>query len=163
MNILVLNADYQPLNVTTLQRGFNLVYKGKAEVIEYDKKKPINTEVKSFKRPLIIRLMRYVSIPFKRVPLTRQNIFRRDGHVCGYCESKKDLTIDHVFPKSRGGKNTWDNLVTCCKKCNAKKDNRTPKEAGMKLNVKLYRPTYTEFVVKINGLEHFSLKNLFDS
>ena len=65
---------------------------------------------------------------------------------CVYCNSKNELTIDHVIPKSRGGKNTWENLVTCCKKCNAKKDNKTPKEAGMKLKVKLYRPTYQQFI-----------------
>lgn len=161
MNILVLNADYQPLNVTTLQRGFNLVYTGKAEIIKYGDE-PIITDKKNFKRPLVIRLMRYISIPFKKVPLSRYNIFRRDGHACGYCKSKSNLTIDHVMPKSRGGGNSWENLVTCCKKCNARKDNKTPKEAGMKLLVELRRPTYIEFVTKINGLEDFSIKSLFE-
>ena len=160
MNILVLNADYQPLNVTTLQRGFNLVYAGKAEIIKYGEK-PIETEHREYKRPLVIRLMRYVSIPFKKVPLSRYNIFRRDGHACGYCKSKSNLTLDHVLPKSRGGGNSWENLVTCCKKCNARKDNKTPKEAGMKLLVELRRPTYAEFIAKIHGLENFSLNSLF--
>jgi 5-methylcytosine-specific restriction endonuclease McrA len=161
MNILVLNADYQPLNVTTLQRGFNLVFTGKAEIIKYDEK-PIITDKKNYKRPLVIRLMRYVSIPFKKVPLSRYNIFRRDGHACGYCGTNNNLTIDHVLPKSRGGGNSWENLVTCCKKCNAKKDNRTPKEAGMVLLVELRTPSYMEFITKINGLENFSLKSLFE-
>lgn len=161
MNILVLNADYQPLNVTTLRRGFNLVYTGKAEVIKYGDES-IVTERKDYKRPLVIRLIRYVSIPFKTVPLSRFNVFRRDGYACGYCKSTNNLTIDHVLPKSRGGKNTWENLVTCCKKCNTKKDNRTPKEADMKLLVELKRPSYVEFIVKINGLENFSLKSLFE-
>lgn len=146
MNILVLNADYRPLNVTTFKRGFNLVWKGKAEVVEYEKDMPIISTVGTYKRPLIIRLIRYVYIPFKKVPLTRQNIFRRDGHKCGYCESKRDLTLDHIMPKSRGGGNTWENLVTCCKRCNNKKDDRTPEEAGMKLLVDVGRPTFLQFI-----------------
>lgn len=146
MNILVLNADSQPLNVTTLQRGFNLVWKGKAEVVKYDADSPIKSSVGTYKRPLVIRLMRFVYIPFKKIPLSRQNIFRRDGHKCGYCGSNKDLTIDHIFPKSKGGKNSWKNLVTCCKKCNYKKDDMTTKEAGMKLLVKTYMPTFTQFI-----------------
>lgn len=150
MTILVLNADSQPLNVTTFQRGFNLVWKGKAEVVEYDRDAPIESSVGTFKRPLVIRLIRFVYIPFKKVPLSRQNIFRRDGHKCGYCKSDKDLTIDHIFPKSRGGDNSWKNLVTCCKKCNNKKDDMTPKEAGMKLLVSAYRPTFSQFIDGMN-------------
>jgi len=151
MNILVLNADYRPLNVTTFQRGFNLVWKGKAEVVEYDKDRPVVSTIGTYKRPLIIRLVRYVYIPFKKVPLSRQNIFRRDGHKCGYCSSKKDLTLDHILPKSRGGKNTWTNLVTCCKKCNNKKDDQTPKEAGMKLLVEVVRPSMLQFIDSMNN------------
>lgn len=151
MNILVLNADYRPLNVTTFQRGFNLVWKGKAEVVEYDKESPIVSTVGTYKRPLIIRLIRYVYIPFKKVPLTRHNIFRRDGHMCGYCTSTRDLTLDHILPKSRGGGNTWNNLVTCCKKCNNTKDNRTPEEAGMKLLVEVGRPSMLQFINSMNN------------
>lgn len=151
MSILVLNADFQPINVTTFKRGYNLVYKGKAEIIQYDSDaKPIvYSQGKSMKRPLIIRLLRYISIPFKRVPLTKYNIYRRDGHQCAYCGSKENLTIDHVIPKSRGGKSSWDNLATCCFKCNNKKSDKTPKEANMTLRVKLYQPTYQQF---INGM-----------
>ena len=151
MSILVLNADMQPLNITTFQRGFNLVYKGKAEVVECDSDQPIESTVGEFKRPLVIRLLRFVYIPFKKIPLSRQNIYRRDGHKCGYCDSKSHLTLDHVVPKSKGGGNTWENLVTCCRKCNTYKDNQTPKQAGMKLNVELYRPTFQQFAMGING------------
>lgn len=152
-SILVLNADFQPINVTTFKRAFNLVYKGKAEIIEYDSEaKPImSSQGKVWKRPAIIRLIRYIYVPFKKVPVGRFNVYRRDGHKCGYCRSAEDLTLDHVIPRSRGGQNTWENLVTCCKKCNAKKDNRTPEEAGMKLLVKLYAPTYMQF---INAMKH---------
>lgn len=146
MNVLVLNADYRPLNVTSFKRGFNLVWKGKATIVEYDSESPVISSVKTYKRPLVIRLIRYVYVPYKKVPLTRQNVFRRDGHKCGYCESKIDLTIDHIIPKSRGGENTWKNLVTCCRKCNNKKDNRTPNEASMVLLVKPHRPTFKQFI-----------------
>jgi 5-methylcytosine-specific restriction endonuclease McrA len=151
MTILVLNADFQPLNVTNLKRGFNLVWKGKAEVVKYDADSPIESSERKYKRPIIIRLIRYVYIPFKKVPLSRHNIYRRDGHKCGYCESKSNLTLDHIIPKSKGGKNSWTNLVTCCKKCNTKKDDRTPKQAGMKLLVKVYRPSFVEFVHGMKG------------
>ena len=155
MDILVLNADFQPLNVTTLHRGFNLVYTGKAEVIEFEAERPIVSTVGKFKRPLIIRLVRYVYLPFKKVPLSRFNIYRRDGHQCVYCPSKNKatFTLDHVYPKSRGGKNSWDNLVTSCKKCNAKKDNRTPKEAGMTMRVKPYTPTFQEFAIGLGTIK----------
>jgi 5-methylcytosine-specific restriction endonuclease McrA len=151
MTILVLNADSQPLNVTTFQRGFNLVWKGKAEVVKYDIESPIESTVGTYKRPLVIRLIRYVYLPFKKVPLTRQNVFRRDGHKCGYCESTKDLTLDHIHPKSKGGSNSWKNLVTCCKKCNNRKDDKTVVEAGMKLLISAYQPTFLQFVDGMNG------------
>lgn len=151
MNILVLNADYQPLNVTSFERGFNLVFKGKAEVVEHDANSPITSSIGEYKRPLIIRLIRFIYIPYKKVPLSRYNIYRRDGHKCGYCESTSNLTLDHIVPKSRGGKNTWRNLITCCQSCNSKKDNRTAREAGMKLLVKPYRPSFVQFIDKMNA------------
>ena len=150
-SILVLNNDYTPLNITNLKRAFNLLYKGKAEVITFNEKKPIFTELKNYVRPTIIRLLRYISIPFRKVTLNRANIFRRDKHQCLYCGNKKDLTLDHVIPRSKGGKNTWQNLVTCCKKCNIKKDNLTPQQAGLKLLYKPYRPTYLQFIKRVNG------------
>jgi 5-methylcytosine-specific restriction endonuclease McrA len=150
MSILVLNFDYRPLNITTFKRGFNLVWNGRAEIIEYDKCNPVISTIGNYKRPVIIRLVRYISVPFKKVPLTRHNIYRRDGYTCGYCGSNKDLTLDHILPKSRGGKNTWKNLVTCCKSCNNNKDNMTPEEADMKLLVNIYAPTMIQFIERIN-------------
>lgn len=162
MRVLVLNADFQPLNVTSFQRGFNLVYKGKAEVVEADvSRDPIKSQGRIYKRPLVIRLIRYIYVPFKKVPLTRYNIYRRDDHKCGYCKSDRELTLDHVVPRSRGGKNTWTNLVTCCKKCNTKKDNKTPKEVGMTLKVKLYQPTYQQFIKSMNFGRDEKWKNYF--
>jgi len=151
MKILVLNADMQPLNITTFQRGFNLVFTDKAEVVKYDEDRPILTSIGKYLRPLIIKLKKFVYLPYKKVTLARTNIYRRDGHTCMYCPSKRDLTLDHVMPKSRGGANSWENLVTCCKKCNSRKDNMTPKEAGMKLRFKPYRPTFQEFALALKG------------
>lgn len=130
--VLVLNADYQPINVTSLQRGFNLVYKGKAEIVK-SSDIPIVSSVGKFVRPLIIRLLNYVSIKSRRVRVNRNRIMRRDGHSCVYCGSKKNLTIDHIIPKSKGGDNTWRNLVTCCLPCNLKKGDKSLEEVGMRL------------------------------
>jgi hypothetical protein len=149
--VLVLNQDFKPLNVTTVRRGFNLVFKGKAEIIYSDEKKPIVSSVTKYRRPTIIRLFRYIYLPFKKVPLSRHSIYRRDSYNCVYCGSNRDLTLDHVLPKSRGGKNTWKNLVTSCFDCNVTKGNRTPPEAGMSMSIKPYTPTYMEFIEKMCG------------
>lgn len=145
---LILNADDTPLNVAPMFRAFNLVLKGKAAVVKHDPARPIKLDNYTCDRPTVIRLLRYVYIPYKKnLPITRENIYKRDGHACVYCDSTKKLTIDHVFPKSRGGKNTWMNLVTCCSKCNNKKDNKTPEEAGLKLLRKPYEPKSMEVVL----------------
>jgi len=150
MNVLVLNMDYSPINVTTLQRGFNLVFLGKAEILEHGEL-PITTDSKTFHRPTVIRLLRYVSVPFKKVQLTRQNIFRRDDYTCLYCGDKNNnLTIDHVYPKSRGGKNSWKNFATACFDCNVRKGNRTPEEAGLVLLHEPFVPSYLYFVKKMD-------------
>ena len=103
MKVLVLNMDYSPINITTIQRGFKLVFKGKAEIVTHEEKNPIKTERKSYRRPTVIRLLRYITLPFRKINLNRQNIYRRDGHKCIYCGSKNNLTLDHVTPKCKGG------------------------------------------------------------
>ena len=95
MKVLVLNMDYSPINITTLQRGFKLVFKGKAEIVTHQNKKPIKTERKNFKRPTVIRLLRYIVLPFRKVSLNRQNIYRRDNHKCIYCGSKQNQCVLH--------------------------------------------------------------------
>jgi len=157
-NILLLNQDYTPLNVTSLRRGFNLVFKGKAEVISHDDDNPIETEENKYERPTVIRLLRYISLPYKKVSLTRFNIYRRDGHKCVYCQSTKSLTLDHVIPKCKGGQNTWKNLATCCQQCNTEKGNKDldifMKEKGYKMTHQPYRPTYLQFVQRLKGLNN---------
>ena len=149
---LVLNADDTPLNIVSDVKAFKLIYKGKAMIVAHDDARPFLSERETFKRPTIIRLVSYIYVPYrKHMPLTRQNVYRRDGGKCVYCSGTKNLTLDHVIPKSRGGQNTWTNLVTCCMKCNNKKDNKTPKEAGMHMNVKPYAPTYVHFLSITSG------------
>jgi len=145
--VLVLNSDYLPINITTFRKGFKLVYKGKATVIDQD-----GYDMKSTK-PLIIRLVKYATIPYRKVVLSRENIFKRDEFICAYCASKHDLTIDHIFPKSKGGKNNWENLITCCFTCNSKKGDRTLEQSGMELLYKPFRPNPLYFMYKSNKHE----------
>ena len=147
--VLVLNADYTPLNVTSVRRGFVLVIKGKAEVLRQDAEKIVTT-IGEFVRPLIIRLLNYVRFKNKPVKLNRKRVFKRDNNECVYCGGKKNLTIDHIMPRSRGGKNTWANLVTCCSSCNHKKGNRTPEEANMKMLYRVYEPTVFSSVISVD-------------
>jgi CRISPR/Cas system Type II protein with McrA/HNH and RuvC-like nuclease domain len=149
--VLVLNFDFTPLNVTSLQRGFILVNNGKAEIIEADSN-PIVTTYKEYVRPLIIRLLRYINYRGNGMRVNRQKVFKRDEYQCVYCGSQKELTIDHVQPRSRGGRNTWTNLVTCCSKCNHKKGNKTPEEANMKLRRKPYEPTFVNEHESLTGV-----------
>jgi len=136
--VLVLNSDFSPLNVTSLRRGFILVEKGKAEVLK--KGKDIVTSIGNFVRPIVIRLLDYVRFRPKNIGVTRRRVFKRDNYKCVYCGSGKNLTIDHVVPKSKGGDNSWTNLVTSCSRCNCNKGDKTPEEAVMKMSHKPYTP-----------------------
>jgi 5-methylcytosine-specific restriction endonuclease McrA len=138
--VLVLNYDYTPLNVTSVHRGFVLVDKGKAEIIKSDEN-PIVAGYKTYIRPLVIRLLKYINHFTRTLRPNRNRIYKRDGNECVYCGSSKNLTLDHVIPKSRGGSNDWTNLVTSCFKCNLKKADRTPDEARMVMRQKPYVPT----------------------
>ena len=144
--VLVLNSDYTPINVTTTIRGYNLVIKGKAEILKTGEK-PIVTGNIPVLRPLIIRLLNYVKFRVRNLKINRHRIFKRDNYECAYCGSSKHLTIDHIIPKSRGGGNTWTNLVTCCRNCNRTKDDKTPDEAGMKLKLKPFEPSIFSNVI----------------
>jgi CRISPR/Cas system Type II protein with McrA/HNH and RuvC-like nuclease domain len=138
--VLVLNYDYTPLNITTLRRGFVLVDKGKAEIIKSDDN-PIVGGYKTYIRPVIIRLLHYIKHKVRHIRPNRVRIYKRDNNECVYCGSSKQLTLDHVIPKSRGGGNDWNNLVTCCFSCNLKKGNKTPDEAKMVMRTKPYVPS----------------------
>ena len=139
-HVLVLNYDYTPLNVTSVKRGFVLVDKGKAEIVKSDDS-PIVAGFKTYVRPVIIRLLKYIKHFTRVLRANRNRIYKRDNYQCVYCGSSRILTLDHVIPKSRGGKNEWTNLVTSCQKCNLKKADRTPDEARMTMKHKPFAPT----------------------
>jgi len=149
--VLVLNQDYSPISVCSAERAFLLLYLEKAEMVHQAEDAELRTVNSSFPMPSVIRLQRYIVIPFKRVILTRQNLFKRDGNQCLYCGSKKDLTLDHVMPKSRGGQTSWTNLATACKKCNSIKGDKTPEEAEMTLAQEPFKPSYVLFVRNYSG------------
>ncbi|HEY4653305.1 MAG TPA: HNH endonuclease [Cyclobacteriaceae bacterium] len=144
--VLVLNQDSSPLMVCSVERAFVLVYLKKSELVKPANGYRLRSVTQSFPMPSVIRLNRYVNAPYKGVNLTRQNIFKRDNFECQYCGTRRDLTIDHVFPRGRGGLDSWTNLVTACKKCNAKKGDFTPDEALMPLTRKPYKPSYAIFL-----------------
>jgi 5-methylcytosine-specific restriction endonuclease McrA len=144
--VLILNADYSAISICTVPKAFLLVYLNKAELVADSEKYQIRTIDRAYPSPSIIRLNKYVNVPYKSVILNRNNIFKRDDNACTYCGSPKDLTLDHVMPKSRGGKTSWENLITACKRCNSKKGHQTPEEAKMPLNRKPFRPSFVVFV-----------------
>ena len=135
--VLVLNASYEPLNICTWRRAVILLLKGKAEQIEHNGK----LVYADFPLPTVIRLRSYVKIPYKEISLSRRNVLHRDNYTCQYCGDRRhDLTIDHIVPRSKGGFDTWDNVVAACLRCNVKKGDRTPKEASMPLAMVPRRP-----------------------
>lgn len=150
-NVLVLNQSYQPINVTSVERAFVLVFLDKAELLHDIPDKKLRSAQEQFPFPSVIRLFKYVHIPYQSISLNRINIFRRDSFKCGYCGDKNNLTIDHVLPRSRGGKDTWQNLVTACESCNSKKGDRTPDEANMPLRVSPFKPSYIIFLRNFAG------------
>jgi 5-methylcytosine-specific restriction endonuclease McrA len=148
---LVLNQDYRALTTCAPTRAFLLVFMNKAEVVTDVKDGYFRTVSSNYPIPSVIRLRDYVHLPYKGVILSRQNIFRRDSHRCQYCGSTYDLTLDHVLPKSRKGGSTWDNLVTACKNCNARKGDQTPEEARMPLRQKPFKPSFLMFLRDFSG------------
>ena len=127
------------------------MFLGKAELVSSVDDKYINTVYRTFVYPSIVRLSLFVRVPFKKIILSRKNILRRDNHRCQYCGSTSALTIDHIIPKSRGGDDTWENLVVACIKCNNKKSDRTPEEAKMSLRTKPKKPSHITFIKNFVG------------
>ncbi len=133
--VLVLNATYEPINVTGARRAVLLLLKGIA-ITEEENGTLLHAARFQMRIPSVIRLIEYRKIPNRSRSLSRKNILMRDRHTCQFCGqvfSPLDLTLDHVIPRSRGGRGDWDNLVTCCQACNNHKGNRLPEEAGVTL------------------------------
>ena len=145
--VLVLNASYEPLNVTTVRRAHVLVFKGKAEVIE-ELDQPLRSATVAFPRPHVIRLVQYVRVPRTlQRKISRRALFARDGWRCMYCgTTASKLTLDHVVPRSRGGDSVWENVVTSCAPCNLRKGDRLVEEVGLTMRVHPTPPSPSLFI-----------------
>ncbi|MBA7649862.1 hypothetical protein ES703_57661 [subsurface metagenome] len=136
--VLVLNQNYEPLNICRARRAIVLLYQGKAEMLE-DGSGFIHSVSSIFSLPSVIRLAYMIKRPRPERKLTRLEIFNRDQYTCQYCgKETRQLTLDHVIPRHRNGHHTWENVVSACIPCNRRKAGRTPEQAGMRL---LHRPS----------------------
>ena len=165
MKALVLDASYFPVQIIDWKKAMILFFTERAEVVDYHDDVEIRSTSASFKLPKVLRLFQKVSqfsqVKFNQVKFNRGNVFYRDAFTCQYCQKvfkEVELTLDHVFPKSRGGKTSWENIATSCHACNNKKADRTPEECGMKLLSKPKRPKWSPTMAfKLTSSE----KNLF--
>lgn len=139
---LLLNSSYEPLKVLPWERAMVLLWLGKAEMVEAYEGQSIGGVGRTYPMPSIIRLKRYAR-PERTVRFNRTNVYRRDAYTCQYCgeaPGAKNLTLDHVIPRSRGGRTDWTNITSSCRDCNFRKANRTPTEAKMHLRTHPTRP-----------------------
>ncbi len=143
--VLVLNHNFEPLNICAVRRGLVLMYLNRAEVIKFSER-TLNSAEDEFPVPSVLRLFEQVKRPTPTLKISRKSILARDGFMCQYCGSKQNLTIDHVFPRHRGGETTWENVVCCCLKCNNKKGPYTPQEANMRLPHPPRKPHYVPYI-----------------
>ena len=150
--VLVLNQNYEPMSVCSARRAIVMLYLEKAEMIERNHE-VVRSVSMTMHLPSIVRLGRLIQTPRMRILLNRKNIVKRDGHQCQYCGTTEgQITVDHIIPRDRGGQDTWDNLVCACMRCNTKKGNRTPREAGMKLLRQPKKPGYPFFIQQLVGI-----------
>lgn len=186
-HVLVLNRLWQAVNICTVKRALTLLFEGRAQVVlnaedgsfqtfnfsqwrDLSAQEPHPESITSIsfriRIPRVILLAIFDRMPKKEVKFTRHNIFERDRNTCQYCgrvSDRKDLNLDHVIPRDRGGPTTWENIVCSCIECNTLKGNRTPLEAGMKLIRKPKRPKWRPFVqINLAFQRHDSWKHFID-
>lgn len=141
---LLLNASYEPLSVISWQRAMTMFFLEKVEVVAEYEDRDVRSVSCTFRMPSIVRLLTYVKRRYFGIKFSRQNIYSRDAYTCQYCGKKApqvELSLDHVVPRVRGGNASWENIVTCCVRCNRRKGGNTPEDAGMKLLSKPYKPS----------------------
>jgi 5-methylcytosine-specific restriction endonuclease McrA len=163
---LVINRSWIPIRVTAVRRALGMVYRGVAWIVETDTLRPhefcqwldrSSTALDRFVRtprvriaaPEVIQLVRYDKVPLREAPFSRSNLFRRDRYTCQYCGTRvapERLSIDHVLPRSKGGKTSWENCVLACVRCNARKGDRSPRESGLGLIREPRRPTWSPYL-----------------
>jgi 5-methylcytosine-specific restriction endonuclease McrA len=186
-HVLVLNRLWQAVNICTARRALTLLFEGRAQVVldradgvfqtfdfkewhgfsqEQPHPESIHTVSFRIRVPRVILLVMFDRLPKKEVKFTRHNIFERDRNICQYCGGvleRKDLNLDHVVPRDRGGPTTWENIVCSCIPCNTRKANRTPQEAGLRLIRKPKRPKWRPFVqVSLGNSRHDCWKHFLD-
>ena len=166
MRTLLLDSTFFPVNVVTWQKAMILLLTNRAEVVDEYRDQTVRSVCQSFQLPKILRLFsRHKGN--KSVKFTRVNIYLRDNYRCQYCTKKfpfAELTFDHIFPRSRGGVTTWENVVTSCRKCNTKKGAKTPKEADMVLMQKPKKPSWSaELCLKIKNSDPIDWHNWLPS
>ena len=147
--VILLNADYTYLSVVKAKKAITLITKGKVQVLKATKRVWRNAErTVEILVPKIMRLIKMIRTLYKsKVPYSKRNVYIRDDFTCVYCGCEPGkLTIDHVLPKSKGGKSTFENTVAACKECNLSKEDRTPHEAHMYMKKQPYAPTISEFL-----------------
>lgn len=162
-DVLVLNKSYAAIHIIDWRKAISLVYQDAARAMDHEyvvyefndwlkfsdkfcgKLPTVETTSRKIVVPEIIVLKKYDKLPIRDVKYSRQSLFQRDNNKCGYCGGvfpRKELTIDHIIPKSKGGKTTWDNTVAACFKCNSRKADKTVEEAGMNLQFKAKKPKW---------------------
>ncbi len=190
-NVLVLNKHYMALRVVSVRRAFSLLFRDLAQVISIEEGKYQTydfqswAEVSQYRRefepdshewiktvrfeivvPKIIRLLFYDKLPRQEVKFNRRNIFARDTNRCQYCGKKfapSELSLDHVLPRSQGGKSTWENVVCCCLDCNVRKGGRTPEQAGVRLITQPRKPRRSPMItLKLSNARYASWKEFLD-
>ncbi len=144
MKILLLNSTYEPLDTVSLERAMILIVSNKVEVLHQHRTKKIRTISTEYPYPEVVRLKVFVRLKRRELSPTKKNIIFRDV-CCQYCGSRHHLTIDHVVPKSKGGKDTWTNMVACCHSCNNKKGDKSLEEIGFTLLKEPTRPNTLTF------------------
>jgi 5-methylcytosine-specific restriction endonuclease McrA len=188
--VLVLNRLWQAVNVVSTRRAFCLLSRGEAHVVEFEDSShrifslmdwidfsasnPPASDVEAIctvrhrlRLPRVILLTVFDQLPVKELKLTRNNVFERDSDRCQYCGNifeRRDLNLDHVIPRHYGGKTTWENIVCSCVRCNTRKANRLPHEAGMRLVRKPVRPKWRPVISTLlgHGRTHPSWKTFLD-
>ena len=160
---LVVDSSFIARSIIPAERAFVISYKGNAEVIaEHPETFGLVNPELQINKPSIIRVFKFVKQNILKVPLTRENVYKRDNYECVYCgcDNVKTLTLDHVIPQSKGGKDSWDNLVTACKRCNSEKSDLTLEEYGKEIPTP-YRPHYLMLLRQVDYIpkewEHFLL------
>lgn len=134
--VLILDVDFQPLEIADWKKAITDCFLGKVEVVEFSRDRTIRSATQIHPMPSVVRVLRRFRRDRQAIKFSRLNIYARDAFTCQYCRQRfytEDLNFDHVIPRAQGGRTCWENIVACCVSCNSEKANRTPQEAGMKL------------------------------